>query len=266
MGMTFAEFKSFEVPKGSLAVWWLGQAGFILKSPQGTLAVIDPYLSDSCGPAAEKLGFNFYRSFAPPIQADQLSGFDVYAMTHSHADHLDPETISKYRQAGGKGPYLTPPHAAAKLEELGVPQEQITLTWPGKVYTRGDLIFRATLAIPFGDDDLTHVGYLVSLKAGPTLYFTGDTGYHEAIGRSVAEYKPDVMFTVINGMWHSLGPADAAKLADQIKPRLVIPYHYDLFPDGQMPPHTLRVNLFLYGMMDRFCTIEPGVPFICGRQ
>ena len=266
MSLIPEDLRKFPVSPNSIMVWWLGQAGFILKSPQGMLAALDPYLSDSCGPAAEKLGFNFYRSFASPVPAEQLSGFDVYAMTHSHADHLDLETISRYRQAGGKGPYLVPPNAAAKLEELGVTKEQIAITWPGKVYAMGDLRFRTTLAIPFGNDDLTHVGYLVSLEAGPMLYFTGDTGYHEAIGRSVAEYKPDVMFVVINGMWHSLGPADAAKLADQIKPGLVIPYHYDLFPDGQMPPHTLRMNLFLYGMMDKFRTIEVGVPFICGGQ
>lgn len=264
MSLTLKELREFSVPPKSIAVWWLGQAGFILKSPQGTLAVIDPYLSDSCGPAAEKLG-NFYRSFAPPISADQLSGFDLYVMTHSHADHLDPETVRGYRQSGGKGPYLAPPNAAAKIEELGVPKDQIILTWPGKVYNAGDMKFRATFAVPFGDDDLTHVGYLVSLADGVSLYFTGDTAYHEVIGLSVSEYKPDVMFTVINGMWRNLGPADAAKLADQIKPGLVIPYHYDLFPDGQMPPHTLRMNLFLYGMMDRFSTIEVGVPFICSK-
>ncbi len=265
MSVTLGELKNFRVPSGSIAVWWLGQAGFILKSPKGVLAVLDPYLSDSCGAGAEKLGFNHHRSFEPPVQADQLGGLDAYVLTHSHGDHLDPDTINKYRQAGGKGPYIAPPHAAAALEKLNVPGDQIRMTWAGDVQTVGDLIFRATLAIPFGDEDLTHVGYLVSIGGGPTLYFTGDTAYHETIGISVAPYKPDVMFVVINGMWRNLGPADAARLAEQIKPRMVIPYHYDLFPDGQMPPHTLRMNLFLYDMIDRFRTLEKGTPFICDK-
>lgn len=263
--LTLKELKGFSVPSGSIAVWWLGQAGFVLKSPQGVLAVLDPYLSDACGPGGEKLGFNHYRSFDPPIQAKKLGGFDAYVLTHSHGDHLDPETIEKYRRAGGKGPFIAPPHAVAALEKLNVPKDQIRLTWPGKTETVGDLSFRATLAIPFGDDDLTHVGYLVSLEGGPTLYFTGDTAYHEVLGISIAPYKPDVMFTVINGMWRNLTAADAAKLADQVKPRLVIPYHYDLFPDGQVPPHTLRMNLFVCDMMDRYRALERGTSFVCSK-
>ena len=40
------------------------------------------------------------------------------------------------------------------------------MTWPNKTHTVGDLALRATMAIPFGEDDLTHVGYLVSLAGG----------------------------------------------------------------------------------------------------
>ncbi len=126
----------------------------------------------------------------------------------------------------------------------------------------GDLSLRATFAIPFAGDDLTHVGYLVSAAGGPTFYLTGDTAWHEVIGISVAEHHPDVMLTVINGMWRNMGPADAAALAHLVQPKVVIPYHYNLFPDGSVPAHTLRLNLRLHGMQDRFMTLEPGVPWV----
>ena len=35
-----------EVPKGSLALYWLCQAGFAFKSSAGQIVYIDPYLSD----------------------------------------------------------------------------------------------------------------------------------------------------------------------------------------------------------------------------
>ena len=42
-------------------------------------------------------------------------------------------------------------------------------------YTVGDMKIHATFAIPLGNDDLTHVGYIVSVENGPTVYVTGDT-------------------------------------------------------------------------------------------
>jgi L-ascorbate 6-phosphate lactonase len=261
MDFSLKQLRDYQVPTGSLVVWWLGQAGFIIKSPQGVLTVMDPYLSDSCGLAAETIGANFHRVFPPPISPADLGGVDLYILTHSHQDHLDPETLQTYREAGGNGPFLAPAETNLKLQSLGVPQSEIVPMWPNKVFTIRDISFRATLAIPFGGDDLTHVGYLISIQNGPTFYFTGDTAYHEVLGICIAEHKPDVMFTVINGMWRNLGPAEAAQLAHRIQPKVVIPYHYDLFPDGQMPPHTLRLNLFLYQLHDRFRVLEVGRPW-----
>ena len=263
--LTIKELRRQPVPAGSLAVWWLGQAGFLLKSPGGVIAALDPYLSDSCGPPTRAMGFNLFRAYPPVLSSAEMAGVDLYAVTHSHQDHLDPETLTGYRQAGGNGPYLAPAEAAEKFQSLGVPPERVTTVWPNKSHTIGDLTFRATLAIPFGGDDLTHVGYLVSAAGGPTFYFTGDTAYHEVIGISVAEHKPDVMFAVINGTFRNLSPADAALLAKQIQPRVAIPYHYDLFPDGQMPPQTLRMNLVLHGMQDRFMTLSVGEPWVYAR-
>ena len=40
--------KRFEVNKNSIAIWTLGQNGFIIKDNDGTLICIDPYLSNYC--------------------------------------------------------------------------------------------------------------------------------------------------------------------------------------------------------------------------
>ena len=36
------QLRAHRVPPGSLTLWWLGQAGFVIKSPAGKLVVIDP--------------------------------------------------------------------------------------------------------------------------------------------------------------------------------------------------------------------------------
>ena len=42
------EIDAFAVPANGIALWFLGQNGWILKSPSGFTAAIDPYLSDIC--------------------------------------------------------------------------------------------------------------------------------------------------------------------------------------------------------------------------
>jgi L-ascorbate 6-phosphate lactonase len=254
------------VPDRSLVLWWLGQAGFLVKSPGGTVVVIDPYLSNSCKPIGDQHGFDMDRLVPPPLVAAELVGVHLYAVTHSHQDHLDPETVGDYRAAGGHGPYLAPAEAADKLRSLGVPAEQIEMTWPNKVFATGDVRLRAAFAIPFSGDDLTHVGYLVSCENGPTFYFTGDTDYHDLLGESVAAHHPDVMVTVINGAFRNLGPAEAARLARRIDPRVVIPCHYDLFPDNTQPPQMLRTNLQILGIGDRYRRLAPGEPLTFGKS
>ena len=179
--ITREQLRSFRVPPRSITLWWLGQSGFVVKSPQGRLIAVDPYLSNSCKAIGDDAGFDMDRLVPPPLQPAELVDVDVYAMTHSHGDHLDPETLAGYRAAGGKGPFLAPAETVQQLQQLGVPADQIVMIWPNKVHKVDDLWIRATVAIPFGADDLTHVGYLVGVEGGPSVYMTGDTAYHEIL-------------------------------------------------------------------------------------
>jgi len=261
MKLSLEQIRDFQVPAGSLGLWWLGQAGFIIKSPSGVVAALDAYLSDSCGPLAKGIGFDFSRLYSPPMEAGELAGVDVYMLSHSHQDHLDPDTIATYRACGGRGPYVAPHYAAAKLAALGVEENEIIRTWPGNCVCFKDFEIRTTFAVPFGDDDLTHVGYVVCVS-GVSIYFTGDTAYHEAVGISASAHKPDIMVAVINGAFRNLTAADAARLAHQIQPRTVIPCHHDLFVDGRVDPQSLRLNLFVYGMAERFKSLEVGKGYV----
>ena len=260
--LTMKQLRGHQVRPGTLTVWWLGQASFLLKSPNGTLVAIDPYLSNACKADGERYGLDADRRFPPPITPQQLVGVDLIALTHSHLDHMDPETLGAYRAAGGEGPYLAPPETWEKLqEEVGVPERQITMTWPNKAYTVGDLVLTATFALAAMSDDMTHVGYLISARGGPTFYFTGDTGYEELVALGVRDHHPDVMFTVINGAFRNLCPAEAARLAKQIDPKVVIPCHYDLLPCSTMPPQMLHTNLVFEGIGDRYRMLEHAQPY-----
>jgi L-ascorbate 6-phosphate lactonase len=259
--LSMKRIRAHRVLRRRVTIWWLGQAGFIIKTPGGQITALDPFLSNSCKPIGEQHGFRMDRQIPPPLAGKDLVGIDLYLITHSHQDHLDPETIGPYRKAGGSARFLAPAEALERLHSIGVPQEQAIMVWPNKSVTMGDLTIRATFAIPFGGDDLTHVGYLVFVKGGPTVYFTGDTAYHDLLVDAVAPHKPDVLVTVINGAFRNLGPAEAALLAKRLNVKIVIPCHHDLFLDNCQPPQMLHTNLKLQGIGDSYRLLEQGVPF-----
>ena len=253
--------RSHRTPARAVTLWWLGQASFLIRSPAGKLLALDPYLSNSCQAIGDQSGFDMNRQVPPPIAPAELVGIDAYLLTHSHQDHLDPETLAGYRGAGGRGPFIAPAEACEKLRTLGVPPGETTMIWPNKEITVGDLRIRAAFALPFAGDDLTHVGYLIFVKDGPTLYFTGDTGYEVLLSLAVKPHKPDVLVTVINGAFRNLGPAEAAILARDLDVKIVIPCHHDLFPDNCLPPQLLHTNLKLQGIGDRYRLLRHGEPF-----
>ena len=234
-----------KVPPRFVALAWLGQAGFVLKSPGGVTLALDPYLSNSCEALGKEAGFDMKRQFPAPL-------------FHSHQDHVYPDTIQPFLKSGGKSTVIAPHEASDRLISLGVPTEQILLTWPNKTHEIGDLRLKATFAIPFAGDDLTHVGYLVEVRNGPRIYFTGDTDYNEILAISVSPYLPDIMVTVINPAFRNLSPGDAARLAKSLNPRWVIPCHHDLFPDNSLPENLLKTNLRLQGIPDTFCPLQHG--------
>ncbi|HRE28406.1 MAG TPA: MBL fold metallo-hydrolase, partial [Anaerolineales bacterium] len=89
------------VPHGQLALWALGQAGFILKGGQ-TIVCIDPYLSDSIteieGPK---------RRVPLPFAPGALRAANLVFATHEHLDHADSQTLGPLMAASAGARLIT---------------------------------------------------------------------------------------------------------------------------------------------------------------
>jgi hypothetical protein len=70
--LTMKALKAHPTPPGAITLWWLGQAGFLLKSPAGKLVALDPYLSNSCKAIGDKHGFDMDRLFLDNCQPPQM--------------------------------------------------------------------------------------------------------------------------------------------------------------------------------------------------
>lgn len=120
------EIRAFPVQKGSVALWWLGQSGFIFKSPEGTTACVDAYLTNSCAHIAP--GMDLSRKVPILLRPEDLD-VDVYACTHNHQDHTDPETIRHLRHKDTMS-FIGPYPSCAVYAREGVESGRITAAWP----------------------------------------------------------------------------------------------------------------------------------------
>ena len=253
--------RSFSVPKKCVALWWLGQNGYIFKSPEGTSVAVDLYLSDSCARAYPEINL---RRQVPILMPPEEVQVDIYACTHSHLDHLDPETISSLKHKDAVA-FVGPGECYSAFQKCGIEQSRIHTVWPRAVLEKKDLRLTATFALPTDSTDLNHVGFLLQFGNGPKVYITGDTDHHPLL-YSTAEQKPDLMITCINGGFNNLSHWEAGDLAAKIKPQVAIPCHYDMFPDNSADPHQFEVSLKQLADKTAYCQLRHGEPFVFTRE
>jgi L-ascorbate 6-phosphate lactonase len=250
------EIDKASVQPGTLALWWLYQAGIAVKTPGGTTALIDPYLSD-----AVLRSYQLPRNVPSPLdpaEAD-VAGF---LATHSHADHLDPDSISPLMTHPGTQ-FVGPPMAVEGVLATGVDPSRATAVSRGDVIKIGDLTVRAVHARHmFGLEPTPDaVGYVLE-SDGVSLYHSGDTEYDSEIIPDTRNVTAS--FISINGTTGNMNAHEAAMLAWLQGSRLAVPFHYGLWRDKDYGEGaTLDPGLFVgtYRRLNpsgRTLVLEPG--------
>jgi L-ascorbate 6-phosphate lactonase len=214
------------------ALWFLGQAGCILRASNITLA-IDPYLTDSAAAGAPE----FTRRFPAPIRPEDLR-VDFYLVTHDHLDHLDPETIQRYPHRD-RTRFIAPRLAGRKLCQLGVPEANLCRVDVGEEASWPGLTVSGVFALPTSPDVLDTTGYLVRFANGRTVYHTSDTAFTPLLLQA-APRSVEVMLVPINGKWGNLTVEQAADLTAVVGPRYVLPNHHDLMALNAENPETFK--------------------------
>ncbi len=251
--------RAYDVPERSVAVWWLGQSGYIFKTPAGTLAGVDLYLTDSC--AAAHPGMDLTRRVPVMIAPEELR-IDLFACTHNHADHTDVETIRGISK--GEMTFAGPAPSCEVFRREGVSPDRILMTWPDCDVRFRDIRIRGTFALPTDDTDLNHMGFVFEFGEGPKIYITGDTDACDLV-YSAAKHAPDVMIAVINGGFNNLSHWEAAQLAAKVKPGIAIPSHYDMFPDNAADPRQFQAALKVLAPEVVYRELEHGKPALFSR-
>lgn len=230
--------RHYTVPKNQIAMWTLGQNGYILKTDQGTLIAVDPYLTDYCG--SRRSGVRTEKSRILPIFIEP-EDFDVdcILITHSHTDHADPFTLERLNEGVF---FMAPWQAANVIKDAGISDSHITLIHPLQSEKFADIEITGAFAEPTDTSDLNHMGFVLQFQNGKSYYNSGDTAKSELLAH-VKDFEIDWMTICINGGYHNLSHWEAAEITSLIQPKVAIPAHYDMMPHNVQPPHMFKKSL-----------------------
>ena len=149
---------------------------------------------------------------------------DIIFITHSHYDHFSEEDILKVKKEKTK--IVIPKDLYDKTIELGFEKENILLAEPNEEYEVNNIKFKTIPA--YNVDKNFHpkannwVGYIITLD-NVVYYIAGDTDITE----ENKKVKCDVAFVPIGGTY-TMTAKEAAKLVNEIKPKIAVPIHYGL--------------------------------------
>ncbi|MFO0951317.1 MAG: MBL fold metallo-hydrolase [Isosphaeraceae bacterium] len=234
---------------GTMAAWWLGQSGFLLKSG-GVTVLVDPYLSEHLTTKYAESKRPHVRMTRAPLRGADLSGVDVILASHKHSDHLDPGTVPDLLAASPNAKLVLPASLVEYAEGLGLPADRLVGLVAGERFTMPGLSVKAIPSAHEGlDTDAAgrhlYLGYLIEL-GGLRAYHSGDTLAYEGLETAVGPGPVDVMFLPVNGRDPARGVAgnmtadEAVTLASRVGPRYVVPHHYDMFTFNTVPVSAFR--------------------------
>ncbi|MCL5946787.1 MAG: MBL fold metallo-hydrolase [Chloroflexi bacterium] len=263
--MLARDIASYEVPRRTVACWYLGQASIVLKCSVGIL-LIDPFFSEH--PA---------RLFPPPLQCSEIADVTWVLCTHHHLDHLDPATIGPLAQRFPSCRFVVPePHIPIAITS-GVAMERLhpaivgtSIEVPGLKITPLRAKHEEFEVNERGNH--LYVGYIVEVD-GLRLFHSGDTVGFDGQAEDLVPFSPHVVFLPINGRdWvrnrrniaGNMNYREALDLAHAVKAGVVVPLHYDLFGGNTENPVFFVDHLYRTFPAQAFKMLAVGERFLIG--
>jgi L-ascorbate 6-phosphate lactonase len=247
-----------DVMPASVVVFWLGQAGFLLKTADKKLILIDPYLSDSLYDSSKtQNGYAFKRMTPVLFEPDEVNA-DLIFCSHEHADHLDTGSIAALLKNEGTRLYTNP--ASVRLaKRAGAPSDRIQTIHRGTELDFGE--FRLTaLAAQHGDLSPEAMGFLFDFGF-IRIYYSGDTAYDLPMLAPALKARPELVLLPINGAYGNLNAVEAAKLANNLGAKVCIPHHFWTFPIHLGSPQEFIGAMAEYAPGCELHMLTPGEPF-----
>jgi L-ascorbate metabolism protein UlaG (beta-lactamase superfamily) len=197
-------------------VQWLGHAALLVEG-EGRKVLIDPFLTGNPKAAA---------------RAEEVSA-DLILISHGHGDHVgDAVAIAKRTGATVASNYeiglwlQQPKQGLAESKVQGL-QHGGSFPFDNAVRVKLTLAFHGS-ALPDGSNGGNPCGFLLTFPDGIRIYDAADTALFGDMAL-IGEEGIDLAILPI-GDYYTMGPDDALRAIKLLKPRFVLPIHYNTFP------------------------------------
>lgn len=237
---------------GAVALAWLGQAGFLVRTASHTL-LIDPYLSDFLATKYRGREFPHERLMPAPLAVADLEQIDFVLCTHRHSDHMDPETLREIAARHPRCRFVVPAADVEHARGLGLPADRLLPIDAGEHLAPASGL--TLTAVPAAHESLDRdaaghcrfLGYAVGI-AGLTLYHSGDTVVYLDLPAMLGRLGIDCAILPVNGRDEfrttrgvpgNMSAAEALALCRTAGIPLLVPCHFGLFAFNTATPADL---------------------------
>ena len=206
----------------STRVRWLGHSCLLFESADRHV-LIDPFLTGNPKAAAT---------------ADEVPA-DLILISHGHGDHVGDAVAIAQRTgatvAGQLRDQRVAPAGARRADQGPRPPARRRLHLRRRsVRVKLTLAFHGS-ALPDGSNGGNPCGFLLTFPDGTKVYDAADTGLFGDMAL-IGEEGLDLAILPI-GDYYTMGPDDALRAVKLLKPKYVLPIHYNTFPPIAQDAH-----------------------------
>jgi len=221
-----------------MRITWLGHSAFLVAGKDRIL--VDPFLTGN--PMAS-------------TTADKVD-CDIICVTHGHGDHLG-DTIDIARRTGASIASII--EMSDWLEKCGVKSVGFNIGGTAGIRETSITLVPAFHSSSIGAPGLEFSAAMpvgVVIDSGKVVYHAGDTSVFSDMKLIGQLYRPIVAMLPIGGFF-TMDPKQAAMATSLIRPKVVIPMHYDTWPPIAQDPKEFE-KLVRRSSKTKVAVMKPG--------
>ena len=222
--MNDTAIKILTAESGKTHLFFIGQAGYIIKSSSGQLLGFDLCLSECVERVEGHMGF---KRLIPKILDPFELTLDCLIATHPHFDHFDMDAVPQMMSNHHTKLYASV-NCEAEVKRLMMTGENTTYVKPGDSCDCGDFHIDF-VDCDHGEGAPDAFGAVITVD-GKKIYIAGDTCLRMDRVEGLKKYGSfDVVIGPINGAFGNMNEKDFAEFSHALESKLTIPCHFGMF-------------------------------------